>query len=225
MEEGTYSHGRKTGIWIKYHKDGKTVKLKGDYINNRPQGNYARFYSNGKEKEKGNFGNDQYLGSLVRYHINGVVAYSATFGEDGKEDGAVKHYYPNGILQAEYQLKNGKVDGKVVQYNVNGSVKTAANVTNGKLTTTVKAEKKAEIYTEPTKDEPPPNVLNPITKGVTFFSEGYNKVYNDNDEIWLDGNFKNGQLWDGKVYVYSVHGILSKVKIYKEGKFHSLGQY
>jgi antitoxin component YwqK of YwqJK toxin-antitoxin module len=67
-------------------------------------------------------------------------------------------------------------------------------------------------------------VTNPITKGVTFFSEGYNKVYNENDEIWLDGNFKAGQLYDGKVYIYNDDGILKKIKIYKEGKFHSLGQ-
>jgi hypothetical protein len=48
IEEGTYHHGRKTGVWIKYNKDGKTVKLKGNYVNNRPNGNYTRYFSNGK---------------------------------------------------------------------------------------------------------------------------------------------------------------------------------
>jgi len=52
IEEGTYHHGRKTGVWIKYNKDGKTVKLKGNYVNNRPNGNYTRYFSNGKVKEK-----------------------------------------------------------------------------------------------------------------------------------------------------------------------------
>ncbi len=36
VEEGIYVDGRKEGVWTKYHKDGKTPKLKGNYSNNRP---------------------------------------------------------------------------------------------------------------------------------------------------------------------------------------------
>jgi antitoxin component YwqK of YwqJK toxin-antitoxin module len=50
-------------------------------------------------------------------------------------------------------------------------------------------------------------------------------VYNENDEIWLDGNFRNGNLWDGKVFSYGEDGLLRKVKIFKEGKFHSYSQF
>jgi antitoxin component YwqK of YwqJK toxin-antitoxin module len=49
-------------------------------------------------------------------------------------------------------------------------------------------------------------------------------VFNSNDEIWQDGNFKNGLLWDGKVYEYDRDGILLKVKVYKNGLYHSDGQ-
>jgi antitoxin component YwqK of YwqJK toxin-antitoxin module len=49
-------------------------------------------------------------------------------------------------------------------------------------------------------------------------------VYNANDEIWMDGEFKNGQLYDGKVYDYDQDGILQKVRIFKNGKYHSEGQ-
>jgi hypothetical protein len=38
------------------------------------------------------------------------------------------------------------------------------------------------------------------------------------------GEFKNGQLYDGKVYDYDQDGILQKVRIYKLGKYHSDGQ-
>ncbi|MEY3844547.1 MAG: hypothetical protein RL293_969, partial [Bacteroidota bacterium] len=55
-------------------------------------------------------------------------------------------------------------------------------------------------------------------------TNGYNKVYNDNDEIWMEGEFKNGQLWDGKVYDYDTDGILQKVRIFKAGRYHSDGQ-
>ena len=52
----------------------------------------------------------------------------------------------------------------------------------------------------------------------------YNKVYNDDDELWLDGKFKSGKLWDGKLYKYDSDGILLKIEIWKEGKYHSDGQ-
>lgn len=226
IEEGTYHHGRKTGVWIKYNKDGKTVKLKGNYVNNRPNGNYTRYFSNGKVKEKGTFGDNLYSGELIRYHENGTIAYQATFDDEGKESGTVKHYYENGQLEASYGLKKGKVEGLYTQYNEDGSVRLSCKFSGGKVTETVKKQpvKVKDTHTEPESNEPPPVVTNPITKGVTFFSEGYNKVYNENDEIWLDGNFKAGQLYDGKVYIYSDDGILKKIKIYKEGKFHSLGQ-
>ena len=38
VEEGYFVDGRKEGIWIKYHPDGKTVSLKGHYTTNRPEG-------------------------------------------------------------------------------------------------------------------------------------------------------------------------------------------
>ena len=57
-----------------------------------------------------------------------------------------------------------------------------------------------------------------------FIPSGYNTIYNDNDEIWQDGDFKDGQLYDGKVYIYGSNGLLLKVKVFKGGKFHSLGQ-
>jgi antitoxin component YwqK of YwqJK toxin-antitoxin module len=63
-----------------------------------------------------------------------------------------------------------------------------------------------------------------ITKGVKWNPEGYNKVFNEDDEIWQDGIFQSGKLWDGKVYVYDQDGILLKVKIFKNGLYHSDGQ-
>jgi antitoxin component YwqK of YwqJK toxin-antitoxin module len=41
----------------------------------------------------------------------------------------------------------------------------------------------------------------------------------------MDGTFRNGSLWDGKVYEYDADGIIMKVKVYKNGKYHSDGQF
>ena len=72
--------------------------------------------------------------------------------------------------------------------------------------------------------EQAPVIRQPKTKGTAFKPNGYNKVFNENDEIWQDGEFRNGRLWDGKVYEYDADGILLKVKVFKNGIYHSDGQ-
>lgn len=59
--------------------------------------------------------------------------------------------------------------------------------------------------------------------GSGFKENGYNKIFNDNDDIWQDGEFRNGKLWDGKLYEYDSDGILMRVRVYKEGGYHSDG--
>ena len=72
--------------------------------------------------------------------------------------------------------------------------------------------------------EPAPSVGAARTKGEAFKANGYNKVYNENDEIWQDGEFRNRSLWNGKVYDYDSDGILLKVRVFKNGYYHSDGQ-
>lgn len=228
IEEGPYVDDRKEGMWIKYHNDGVTPRLKGEYVNNRPQGQYVKIYPNGKVKERGTFERNQYQDSLVRYHENGVKEYEANYNADGKEQGSVKYYYANGQLEFEYTANNGKPAGKAVRYYENGDVKEI--IYYGADGSVEKSEQKEMVHpqvkvVEPNKSkEAAPKISNPLTKGVKFQPNGYNKVYNDNDEIWQDGTFKNGQLWEGKVYEYDKDGILLKVKIFKNGVYHSDGQ-
>jgi antitoxin component YwqK of YwqJK toxin-antitoxin module len=40
----------------------------------------------------------------------------------------------------------------------------------------------------------------------------------------MEGNFKGGQLWDGRHYIYDEDGLLLKVEVYKNGVYHSDGQ-
>jgi antitoxin component YwqK of YwqJK toxin-antitoxin module len=62
-----------------------------------------------------------------------------------------------------------------------------------------------------------------MLNGAVFHPNGWNKVYNDQDEIWIDGKFKNAQLWDGKEFIYDTDGVLMKVKVFKNGEFFSNG--
>jgi antitoxin component YwqK of YwqJK toxin-antitoxin module len=228
VEEGIYLEGRKEGIWTKYHKDGKTPKLKGNYSNNRPEGSFSRFYSNGQLMEQGSFGKNGYKGNLVRYFDNGQIAYKAVYNNDGQETGKVQYFHENGKIALEYSMKNGILTGKVNRYNSQGNLIESMDVTTTGGISNVKTfsnppktnEKAATTQTVVY----PPKIANPRMKGLKFVTNGYNKVYNDNDEIWMEGEFKNGQLWDGKVYDYDADGILQKVRIFKLGRYHSDGQ-
>lgn len=229
VEEGYFVNGRKEGLWIKYHKDGKTISLKGNYSNNRPEGDYKRFFRNGKLKEAGSFAKDEYKGLLTRYYPNGKIAYQGSYNNSGMENGTVKYFHENGNLALEYTTKNNSIEGIVKRYYEDGSLEESFTISSdGKITNTRtfhQKEKPQKLSKEKeAKNMYPPKIKNPNTKGLRFIPNGYNKIYNDNDEIWIDGEFKNGQLWDGKVRDYDEDGILKKIRVFKNGVYHSDGQ-
>lgn len=228
IEEGPYKDDRKEGVWIKYHNDGVTPKLKGTYVNHRANGPFVKYHPNGKIKEAGNFGKNQYQDSLKRYHENGQLEYEANYNDGGKEQGKVRFYYPNGQIEFEYNSQNGVPSGKATRYYENGDVKEDLEFgTDGSVTKSQPREMKnppVKVNDPSVKTEKAPAINKPIVKGGKFQPNGYNKVYNDEDEIWQDGDFKEGRLYNGKVYVYDRDGILLKVKVYKNGVYHSDGQ-
>lgn len=228
IEEGPYLDDRKEGVWIKYHNDGETPRLQGEYHNNRPSGAYTKFYPDGKVRETGVFDRNKYSGQLKRYHENGQLEYEATYNENGKEEGAVKYYYPNGQLEYEYNASNGVAVGDAARYYENGDVKEKITYgTDGAIVDSKPFEPvnpNVQVVDPGASSEQAPLTTAPRTKGAPFKPNGYNKVYNENDEIWQDGEFRNGRLWEGKVYQYDEDGILLKVKVFKNGVYHSDGQ-
>jgi antitoxin component YwqK of YwqJK toxin-antitoxin module len=228
IEEGPYVDDRKEGTWIKYHNDGVTPKLKGEYHNNRPAGAYTKLYADGVVREVGVFERNKYSGNLKRYHENGKLELDVNYNDEGKEDGTVKYYYPNGQEEFVYEANNGVPKGKAIRYYENGDVKEVIYyASDGSVE---KSEQKemvspsVKVVDPGASKEMAPKISSPRTKGASFKPNAYNKVYNQNDEIWQDGDFRNGRLWSGKVYEYDSDGILLKVKVFKNGVYHSDGQ-
>lgn len=229
VEEGNYKDDRKEGVWIKYHDDGITPKLKGEYENNRPKGNYTKYWNNGKVRETGYFDKNQHHGKLQRFHENGQLEYEAVYNDAGKEQGPVKFYYANGQVEFEYNANNGTPVGRATRYHENGDPKEIIEYgADGSVVNSTQKEMQNPrvVVPDPSgpKEKAPAIPGSPKTNGVKWQPNGYNKVYNDDNEIWQDGIFKDGKLWDGKVYVYDRDGILLKVKVYKAGVYHSDGQ-
>jgi len=231
VEEGYYVDDRKEGEWIKYLDDGKTPKVKGIYENGRPKGQYVKgiYPSSLQPMELSNFVSNHYVDSLIRFYSNGNREYAAFYDSLGKEQGWVRFYHINGEKEFEYLAINGLPTGTAYRFYVNGD-------TNEIITYNTEGQINSTIHREPTRvlnppiaptdpsNRPPKIYGAPNTKAATWKQNGYNKVFNEGDEIWQDGIFKDGSLYDGKVYYYDRDGILLKVKIFKSGLYHSDGQ-
>lgn len=50
-----------------------------------------------------------------------------------------------------------------------------------------------------------------------YISDGYQEIYNENNQIIKKGIFEGGKLYNGKIYVYKKDGTLSSTEVYKEG--------
>lgn len=224
VEEGYYLDDRKVGMWVKYETDGKTPRIQGYYENNRPK--TVCTFRHSEFREQGTFIKNQYVDSLKRFYRNGKLEYEAFYSKTGKEEGRVNYYYPNGQLEFTYNAVNGTPTGKATRYYENGDIKELIEFAeDGSIAKTEYFEQANLDPSEIISTEKAPSLVNPMnTKGIKWKPDGYNKVYNEDDEVWQDGIFKEGKLWDGKVYVYDRDGILLRVKVFKSGLYHSDGQ-
>ena len=78
IEEGNYKDDRREGVWIMYHNDGVTPKLRGEYSNNRPNGKYVKYHMNGKIKE---IGNSKLVEDVLFEVLNCKIRISPELGE------------------------------------------------------------------------------------------------------------------------------------------------
>lgn len=228
IEEGLYKNSRKEGEWIKYHTDGKTVRLKGMYVDNRPNGAYVKYHENGKPMEEGKFTDGKQVEVYKRWFDTGVLSQEKYFNTEGREEGLVRYYHPNGKLEFEYTKKDGVTVGEAKRYYPNGDVKEII-MYNSDGTVASRIEKEmvnpeAIVQTTVKSSSIAPDGTKGTTNDKKFKTNGYNKVYNSDQELWMDGEFREGKLLDGKLYKYDSDGILLKIEVWKDGKYHSDGQ-
>ncbi|MFT4601948.1 MAG: antitoxin component YwqK of YwqJK toxin-antitoxin module [Arenicella sp.] len=240
IEEGTYLDDRKNGTWHKYYLEGG-VRLEGTYVNNRPNGFYKKFYQSGCVMEMGNF--DTQCRSNYELFNDDCNHNKSRFGtKKRKRDkfgnleqksiaelefgDTIKYFFSDSTL--EYSAWRVGVEVHAFWYYQCKELRTKIIFdTLAHMLTKEEFErsKECEEYIVNTEGEGGPRGEMCVTKGGAIFkSEGYNKVYNKNDELWLDGEFRRSRLWNGKLYKYDSDGILLKVEIWKSGKYHSDGQ-
>lgn len=197
IEEGIYKDDRKVGYWTKYHLDGETPRLKGFYVNGRPYGEYWKFYPTGEWMEHGFFYAGKNKNTLERYYESGCLFYMRNdsiliyYNDDCDKDSSRV-----GSIQKEHSLPINPV------------------VCRSPVEPVPEVKK---IETDTTKAPT-------LDIGHTLFDlpkkkDGHNKLYNEQDEIIIDGTFKEGKLWEGKYYIYDQDGILLQVQQWKYGRY------
>ncbi len=225
VEEGKLFQSKKEGTWTTYFKTGK-MKMIAEYKQGKPNGKFIKFYENGKPKEKGIYVDNHFYDTLFRYYPNGNLESVVVYNENGEEHGTNKYFHDNGNLALQYERNENKIQNKISWYKEDASLKHQVEMKPfGKTKPLFENEDsftfdnslvKKKVYSL--------RVAGPITKDTAFNPNGYNILYNKNDEIYEVGEFTNGSLVDGKLYQYDENGLLDKILVYKTGKFVSYGQ-
>lgn len=230
VEEGTYENSKKTGVWNEYYCN-NNLKSKITYENNRPNGYAIMYHENGKIKEEGLWKNNRWVGDYKLYYENGQVQQAFKFNTTGKREGDQKYFYDNGQTMIEGAWAEGKEAGLLKEYYENGDLKSEKNFADGYLDfASVKTyEPKKPIVVEAVKEvvEDPIKVApievdkvnEKVNSGIPFNGEGQWKLYNKNRQVSKDGIFHKNRLMDGKVYIYNSNGILTRIALYKGGKY------
>ncbi len=224
VEEGRFLDSKKWGLWKEYYPS-DNIKSIITYENNRPSGYAKMYHDNGKIKEEGTWKNSRWIGDYKLYYENGQVQQAFKFNQSGKREGEQTYFYNNGQVMIVGNWTEGKEAGVLKEYYENGDIKSEKNFNNGTMdeTSIKNFDPQKPIVRSIEKTEESPPVIGQKTEkdnlGKTFNGEGYWKLYNSNKQISKDGTFSKNRLVDGKVYNYSPDGILTRIAIYKNGKY------
>ena len=219
IEEGVYVNSRKNGIWIKYWPNGN-IRSKINYKNGRTNGAYTTYFQNGNVEEKGNVIAGMMQGEFTLFWPNGKLRQKKKFNLNGKTDGQVVYYYPNGNKELVFESNNGIENGSASWYYENGDKKKDCFFDNGTVQTTKQYELLAEITTYIDEEiEMGPKIKGKFNKANNDLINNYGKTYDENKNLLMDGEFKNGYLYNGRHFIYDEFGLLEKIKVFKNGVF------
>jgi antitoxin component YwqK of YwqJK toxin-antitoxin module len=153
----TDPQGRKQGHWIK-RAPNKTIIYDGYFKDDKPAGEFRRYYENDTLKSVLNFSNNGKEASAVLYHPNGFLASKGKYVNQQKEGkwqffSAIKRnyliseetylhnlrngltivYYPDSTIAEKINYINDMKNGEWTKYYPKGSILLKSNYVNGAI--------------------------------------------------------------------------------------------
>ena len=221
VEEGVFKNSRKNGLWKRFWPNG-SLKSEIIYKNGRSTGSYTTYFNNGQLEEKGTMQNGLLVGEFELYWPNGETRQLKTFNELGATEGRVQYFYENGSPELDFTTVNGKETGTSTWYFENGDKKREVVFNeDGAVANSVDYERKNTAYVNPDPDpvQKGPKIQGEFNSANSGLVDNYGKTYDDDKNILMDGEFKNGRLYNGRHYIYDEFGLLDHIKEYRDGIF------
>jgi antitoxin component YwqK of YwqJK toxin-antitoxin module len=107
------------------------LETKGNYVDDKKDGVWEVYFSNGMLKSKGAYIEDNKDGLWVEYHENGAEESTVNYNM-GKKEGFMKVFQANNILKARVHYKDGMEDGVGEYYDEQGKIELKVNYKKGK---------------------------------------------------------------------------------------------
>ncbi len=132
--EGTFAHGKETGIFT-FYDDTKvhSVLATRDFTKGNNTA-YTTFYDAKKNVvSEGNLVNKQYDGPWKYYHQASKVVMTLEHFKNGKLHGKRETFFPDGKLAEESNYVAGIQEGTYKKYNAKGAILEHVNYKNGQI--------------------------------------------------------------------------------------------
>jgi len=132
--EGTFDHGKETGLFKFYKLVNKKSVLSATKLFNNGIADVTFLASNGKTISKGKMKAKLYIGEWLYYHNNSdSIMTKEYYNENGELDGEKTVYFKNGQIAETVAYVNGKEHGKAVNYSDKGVLIKVFTYSEGEL--------------------------------------------------------------------------------------------
>lgn len=135
----------KNGPYILYYPK-NIVAQQGYYLENKMNGIWQSWHSNGQKRDSGMVVNNQLMGLWKEWYANGMLKYDYTYGNRpnnvlaglstssfGYKDGSFTSWYDNGIMESTGVYKDDRMEGEWKFFHPNGQQSTIELYKDGKL--------------------------------------------------------------------------------------------
>lgn len=201
-EEGNYTNGKKDGEWKTTNANGQLKNII-TYVKGEAIGKAIFYFDDGKVMEEGYWNIDHWEGAYGRYHENGNKACQFNYDNRGRRQGQQLYFHENGKVMYDGVWFQGKINGTLSVYNDKGQ------------------KTMERIYDESGKFQGSEDIV-PTTQPVDPYAEfkgtGKFTLFNIDGTVGRKGQFVNGELIDGEIYIYNESGKKIRTDVYKGGK-------